>query len=74
MFSVCVGRKFGYLQIKTIFSCIIQHFDIDLVDKSWEPDIDYSHIIAGPFDNINLLFKRRPASEVLFDTNLTLKV
>eukprot|EP01043_Picozoa_sp_COSAG02_P033728 COSAG02_NODE_2318_length_9145_cov_41.373867_6_plen_73_part_00 len=41
-------RYFAFLQIKTIVSTMIRHYDIEWKDPSWQPKIDYSQIVATP--------------------------
>lgn len=33
----CVGRYFAFLQIKSVVSILIRHYDIEYADKSWQP-------------------------------------
>ena len=44
----CVGRYFAFLQIKSIVSLLIRHFDMEWLDTAWKDNIDYSQIVATP--------------------------
>lgn len=43
---MCLGRNFGLLQVATIWSYLLRHFEFELVEPI--PDVDYSHLVAGP--------------------------
>eukprot|EP01052_Picozoa_sp_SAG31_P007253 SAG31_NODE_344_length_17385_cov_58.217575_2_plen_134_part_00 len=42
----CVGRYFAFLQIKSVVSILLRHYDIEYADKDWQPTVDYSGIVA----------------------------
>ena len=43
----CLGNKFAFLQVKTIFSILFRKYDMELVNPS-PPKVDYQHVVAGP--------------------------
>jgi sterol 14alpha-demethylase len=42
----CMGEKFAYLQIKTIWSILLRNFDFEMVDAF--PEADYESMVIGP--------------------------
>jgi len=59
----CLGEKFGYLQIKAIWSHLLRNFDFELVsDKPFT--IDYSSIVVGPTTPCLVRYKRRKKGAV----------
>lgn len=44
----CVGRYFAFLQIKTIVSTMIRHYEMEWKDPAWQPKVDFSQIVASP--------------------------
>jgi sterol 14-demethylase len=54
---VCLGRYFGMMQIKAIWSTLFRKFDFELVAPI--PDIDYAHLVAGPHHPTTVRFRRK---------------
>jgi sterol 14-demethylase len=54
----CLGERFAFLQIKTIWSCLIRNFDFELIDGV--PPVDYSAIVAGPKGSCRVRYTRLP--------------
>lgn len=54
----CAGRKFAFLQIKTIWSVLFRQFDMEMI--STFPAPNYSAIVVGPTLPCQVRFKRRP--------------
>lgn len=52
----CLGERFGYLQVKTIWSILIRQFEWELVDL---PDRDFAAIVVGPKVPVRIKFKRK---------------
>jgi len=44
----CVGRYFAFLQISSIVSIFIRHYDMEWRDPDWEPKADFSQVVATP--------------------------
>lgn len=42
----CLGERFGFLQVKTIWSTLLRNFDFELMAP--HPIVDYSAIVCGP--------------------------
>lgn len=42
----CIGEKFAFLQVKTVFSTILKHYDLELVGKRSDYPVDNSSLIA----------------------------
>lgn len=57
----CLGERFAALQIMTVFSTLLRDFEFELLDKE-EPRIDYTSIVAGPGNEINVRFRRKKRS------------
>jgi sterol 14-demethylase len=53
----CLGERFAFLQIKTIWSVLLRNFDFELVDGV--PPIDFTAIVAGPKGTCRVRYKRR---------------
>ena len=53
----CVGETFAYVQIKTLVSYLVRHFEFDLIDGKF-PEINYTTMIHTPKDPI-IRYKRR---------------
>jgi len=54
----CLGERFAFVQIKTIWSVLLRHFDFELVDDQI-PETDFENIVAGPKSPCLLRFTRR---------------
>ncbi|CAF3218671.1 unnamed protein product [Rotaria socialis] len=53
----CLGEKFAYLQVKTIWSILLRKFDFELCQEHPEPD--YSALVVGPKGPCIVKFKRK---------------
>jgi sterol 14-demethylase len=54
----CMGENFAYLQVKAIWSEMLQQFEFDLVEKS-RPKLDFSALVVAPGYNVMVRFRRR---------------
>ena len=60
-------RYFAFLQIKTIVSTMIRHYDIEWKDPSWQPKIDYSQIVATPPPSpVTIKRRTKPVAGAMF--------
>ena len=60
-------RYFAFLQIKTIVSTMIRHYDIEWKDQSWQPKIDYSQIVATPPpSHVTIKRRAKPVGGAMF--------
>lgn len=53
----CLGEKFAYLQVKTIWSILLRKFDFELCQEHPQPD--YSTLVVGPKGPCMVRFKRK---------------
>ena len=53
----CLGEKFGYLQVKTIWSILMRNFDFELVDPL--PLVDHSTLVVGPHQPCRVKYTRK---------------
>ena len=53
----CLGERFAFLQVKTIWSTLSRKFDFELIDPL--PEIDYANIVAGPKPPCRVRFQRK---------------
>jgi sterol 14-demethylase len=53
----CLGEKFAYLQVKTIWSILLRKFDFDLCQQHPKPD--YSTLVVGPKPPCIIKFRRK---------------
>ncbi|CAF0734501.1 unnamed protein product [Rotaria sordida] len=53
----CLGERFAYLQVKTIWSILLRKFDFELCQEHPEPD--YSTLVVGPKAPCMVKFKRK---------------
>ncbi len=56
----CMGENFAYLQVKAIWSTMLQNFEMELVNKTARPELDYEALVVGPKGKVEVKFKRRP--------------
>jgi len=54
----CLGERFAFIQVKTIWTVLLRSFDWEPVSSSF-PEDDYDHIVAGPRPPCKARFKRR---------------
>jgi len=55
----CVGEKFAYLQIKSIFSILVRKFELELIGKLSDYPVDNTSLLAGPKGPIQIKYRRR---------------
>eukprot|EP01128_Nolandella_sp_AFSM9_P011913 TRINITY_DN8808_c0_g1_i1.p1 TRINITY_DN8808_c0_g1~~TRINITY_DN8808_c0_g1_i1.p1 ORF type:complete len:551 (-),score=138.29 TRINITY_DN8808_c0_g1_i1:210-1640(-) len=55
----CIGSKFAYLQVKSIFSVLARHFDLELVGNLSDYPTDNTSLLAAPTGPIMIKYKRR---------------
>jgi len=53
----CLGKNFGMLQVTSIWSYLLRHFDFELVDPL--PPVDYSGMVAGPSGRCRARYTRK---------------
>jgi sterol 14-demethylase len=53
----CIGMTFAYLQIKTIWSVLLQNFEFELLDRDAVPN--YTTFVVGPSQPCRARFRRR---------------
>ena len=53
----CLGERFAYLQVKTIWSILLRKFDFELCEEHPQPD--YSVLVVGPRSPCMIKFKRK---------------
>jgi sterol 14-demethylase len=53
----CIGEKFAYLQIATIWSVLLRRYNFDLVNKDVKPD--YTTLIVAPIGPITVKYSPR---------------
>jgi sterol 14-demethylase len=54
----CLGERFGYLQIKTIWCVFMRYYEFEPVVKTM-PKPDHSAIVVGPTFPVMVRYKRR---------------
>jgi len=55
----CLGEKFAYLQVKTIWSCILRKYDVSLVGTVKDYTVDNTTLMAGPIKPVKMTYKRK---------------
>lgn len=55
----CIGEKFAYLQVKTIFSILLRTFELELVGTKKDYPVDNTSLLAAPVGPIRLKYTRR---------------
>jgi sterol 14alpha-demethylase len=53
----CIGQTFAYQQLKVIWSILLQHFDLELVQENYEPN--YGCWVVGPKQPCLLRYRRK---------------
>jgi len=56
---MCSGRRFGYLQVSTIWTILLRDFDMEMVTPLPKPA--YNDMVVGPDAPIMMKFKRKTA-------------
>eukprot|EP00529_Nitzschia_sp_RCC80_P041347 CAMPEP_0113490414 /NCGR_PEP_ID=MMETSP0014_2-20120614/27034_1 /TAXON_ID=2857 /ORGANISM="Nitzschia sp." /LENGTH=480 /DNA_ID=CAMNT_0000384185 /DNA_START=79 /DNA_END=1521 /DNA_ORIENTATION=- /assembly_acc=CAM_ASM_000159 len=54
----CMGQVFAYVQVKTVLSVILKHYELT-PESSKLPDIGYNDMVVGPKGNCNVQYKRK---------------
>lgn len=54
----CLGEKFGFMQVMTIWSVLLRRYDFTMEDKDdlW---VDYKALVVGPGNNCKVSYKRK---------------
>jgi sterol 14-demethylase len=53
----CIGEQFAHVQIKTVWSHLLRHWDMSLVDGKM-PKPDYTSLIVAPTTPVTVRYKR----------------
>lgn len=61
----CIGQKFAILEMKTIISAILRHFEIS-VDPSYKEPLVCGELVIKPQNGMVLNFKPRKIEDVLY--------
>ena len=63
---MCSGRRFGYLQVSTIWAILLRDFDMEMVTPVPKPA--YNDMVVGPDAPILMRYKRKvPLSQAELD-------
>jgi len=54
----CMGQVFAFLQVKTILSVILKHYELT-PEASKLPDIGYNDMVVGPRGNCNVQYQKK---------------
>jgi len=54
----CLGERFGYLQVKTVWSILLRQFEWEIIEKELPPR-DFQSIVVGPKAPVMIKFKRK---------------
>jgi sterol 14-demethylase len=54
----CMGQVFAFLQVKTILSVILKHYELT-PESSKLPDIGYTDMVVGPRGNCNVQYQKK---------------
>jgi len=55
----CLGEKFAYLQVKTIWTCILRKYDVALIGTDKDYTVDNTTLLAGPIKPVKMTYKRK---------------
>lgn len=55
----CLGEKFAYLQVKTIWSCILRKYDVSLIGTEKDYPVDNTTMMAGPIKPVKVTYKKK---------------
>jgi len=55
----CLGEKFAFLQVKTIWSVILRKYNVTLEGTEKDYPVDNTTLMAGPIKPVTVLFKRK---------------
>ena len=53
----CIGMVFAYQQIKVIWTSILRRYELDLVERDYQPD--YRTLVVGPRQPCRIRYRRR---------------
>ena len=59
----CMGQVFAFLQVKTVLSVILKHYELT-PEASKLPNIGYNDMVVGPKGNTNVMYKRKDTKMV----------
>eukprot|EP00325_Prymnesiales_sp_UTEX-LB-985_P032542 CAMPEP_0174722152 /NCGR_PEP_ID=MMETSP1094-20130205/37685_1 /TAXON_ID=156173 /ORGANISM="Chrysochromulina brevifilum, Strain UTEX LB 985" /LENGTH=899 /DNA_ID=CAMNT_0015922949 /DNA_START=13 /DNA_END=2712 /DNA_ORIENTATION=- len=59
---MCSGRRFGFLQVSTIWTILLRDFELEMTSPLPKPA--YNDMVVGPDGPINVKFKRKVAKAV----------
>jgi sterol 14-demethylase len=54
----CMGQVFAYVQVKTILSVILKHYELT-PESSKLPEIGYNDMVVGPRGNCNVQYRKK---------------
>ena len=54
----CMGQVFAFVQVKTILSVILRHYELT-PESSKLPDIGYNDMVVGPRGNCNVQYQKK---------------
>ncbi|KAG7337698.1 lanosterol 14-alpha demethylase [Nitzschia inconspicua] len=54
----CMGQVFAFLQVKTVLSVILKHYELT-PESSKLPDIGYNDMVVGPRGNCNVQYRKK---------------
>jgi sterol 14-demethylase len=54
----CIGEKFAFLQIKTIWTTLLTRFNLSLIGKLEDYPVDNTTVLAGPVGPIKVKYER----------------
>jgi len=55
----CIGEKFAYLQVKTLWSVLLRRYDLKLVGTMKDFSVDHSTLMCGPKLPVNIIYKKK---------------
>lgn len=55
----CIGEKFAYLQIKTIWSLILRNYDVKLKGTDKDYPVDPTTLLASPVTPVTIYYTRK---------------
>jgi len=55
----CIGEKFAYLQVKSIFSILARTFELELIGSKSDYPVDNTSLLAAPVGPIKIKYTRR---------------
>lgn len=54
----CLGETFAYMQVKTVWSYLLQHFELELTGPKF-PEVDWNAMVVGIKGEVMVRYKRR---------------